>query len=224
MTPTTRMAMVLATAAAIAPPLQAASFSIDSFGASATSVKVGDTVDFWVQFSANMTSNAYGGSNPYEPEPAEGYQEWYVNWYYWEHETFGSVSLQAGGQGFYEAPSLGPGGSYSNTWSFSLTFNDPGQHNIDLSGSWEATINMGSSNESAYRSCWYSDPDNSSGLTCDWWTWQYSDYDDYYTTGDSLWAGPLTIEVMAQPVPEPGTLALWLAGIGLLAAAARRRR
>ncbi|MBL8353215.1 MAG: PEP-CTERM sorting domain-containing protein [Burkholderiaceae bacterium] len=222
MNPKTRMATILTTAAAVAPPLQAASFSIDSFGASATSVKVGDTVDFWVQFSASTTSNTYGGSNPYEPEPAEGYQEWHVNWYYWEHETFSSVSLQAGGQGFYDAPGLAPGSGYGNTWSFSVTFNDPGQHSIDLSGSWEAMINSGASNESAYRNCWYADPDTSSDLTCDWWTWSYHDYDDYYTTGDSITAGPLTINVSA--VPEPGTFALWLAGIGLVAAGARRRR
>ena len=64
----------LSTAAlAVAPPLRAASASKDSFGASATAVNVGETVDFRVQFGA-ATNWAGGGSNPIEPTTSEGYQ------------------------------------------------------------------------------------------------------------------------------------------------------
>ncbi|HRI17299.1 MAG TPA: hypothetical protein PL196_02140, partial [Burkholderiaceae bacterium] len=82
----------------LAPAAGAASGGIDSFWASATQVQVGGTVDFSVSISLGTTAWTYGGSNPNEPPPVEGYQEWNVNWYAWEFETLRNVWLQAGSE------------------------------------------------------------------------------------------------------------------------------
>lgn len=218
-----RAAALLAAACCAAAPAGAlaASGSLSGFGASATTVKVGDTVDFWVSYEVLTTAWSYGGSNPFEPDPIDGWQEWYVNWYNWEFETARSVWLQAGGQGFNEYLSLSPGATASGTWSFSVTFDRVGTHSIDVSGGWEADIDSGSSNETAERYCYMADPDYSTQLTCDWWTWRYDDWSDQYSTGDSWAAGPISIEVTA--VPEPATWALGLAGAALLGWRLRRR-
>ena len=218
----TRFALIVAAVCAGAPAARAGSGGIDSFWASATEVKVGDTVNFEVAYSLGTTSSAYGGSNPNEPPPAEGYQEWNVNWYSWEFETLQSVWLQAGSEGFTEFPSVGPGGSHTGTWSFSVTFDQAGSFDYALSGGWQSQIDTGYSNESAYRSCYYVDPEIGGDLYCDSWTWQYSDYSDWYTTDGSLSGPSIRIDVLA--VPEPGTWALALAGLGLLAVRVRSRR
>lgn len=216
--------LVAAACAAGAPAAEAASGGIDSFWSSATQVNIGDTVDFQVALSLGTTSSAYGGSNPNEPPPAEGYQEWYVNWYYWEHETLTNVWLQAGSEGFNDSPAMSPGESYGHTWSFSVRFDQAGTYDYALSGGWQSQIDTGYSNESASRSCYYWDPESGGDLYCDSWSWSYSDYNDWYTTDGSLSGPSIRIEVLPVAVPEPGTWALVLAGLGLLAARARSRR
>ena len=216
-------ALLAAAACALgAPGARAASGGIDAFWASATQVQVGDTVDFSVSVSLATAGSAYGGSNPTEPPPQEGYQEWNVNWYFWEFETLTDVWLQAGSQGFADSPSIGPGSFYGSTWNFSVTFDTPGTHTFDLSGGWRSNIDSGYSNESATRNCWYVDPDNPGELWCDSWYWQYSDAYDWYSTEGNLWGGSIAIEVLAPAVPEPASAALLLAGGALLAL--RRRR
>lgn len=210
---------IVAAACAIAPAAHAASGGIDSFWASATQVKVGDTVDFEATLSLATTSSAYGGSDPNEPPPVEGYQEWNVNWYFWEHESLQNVWLQAGSEGFLDSPSMGPGESYGRTWSFSVKFDQPGSFDFTLAGGWQSRIDTGYSSESASRNCYHVDPDSGGELFCDSWSWNYSDYSDWYTTDGSL-SGP-TIHVDVLAVPEPGTWALALAGVGLLAARTR---
>jgi len=212
----------LAALLAFTPIAQAASGGIDSFWASASQVKVGDTVDFSVAFSLGTTSSSGGGSNPTEPVPQEGYQEWNANWSSFERETLTNVWLQVGDRSFSDYPSLAPGNSYANTWSFSVKFTEAGSFNFDLSGGWQANVNSGYSNESASRNCHYNEPDGSGALSCDSWYWQYSDADDHYTNDGSLSGGSLRVDVLA--VPEPGTWALMLAGAGLLALRTRRRR
>lgn len=214
---------VLGMACSFAPVAQAASGGVDSFAASATKVTLGDTVDFSVAFSLTTTSWANGGSNPIEPPPQEGYQEWNVNWYSWEYETLRAVWLQTGPASFADYPVLGAGDSYASAWTFSVTFNETGTFNFDLSGGWQSDVHYGYSNESASRNCYYVDPEAGGDLYCDSWNWQYSDADDWYSTEGSLSASTLNIEVVAAAVPEPGTLALMLAGAGLLVARTRRR-
>ena len=222
MSPFYRLAALVAAASAIATPLHAASGGIDSFSASATTVTVGDTVDFFVQFSISTNNYYGGGSNPFEPAPTEGYQDWYVNWASWERESLNTVWLQASGAGFYEAPGLPAGSGYSNGWMFSVTFTEAGSHSMGVTGGWDGLINTGYSRESASRNCYVIDPDTSTDLVCDSWRWSYSDYDATYGIGGDLSAGSLNIEVMA--VPEPATWALWLAGAGLLIWRPRARR
>ena len=224
MTSPIRTLSVLTALLAFAPMTQAASGGIDSFWSSASKVRVGDSVDFSVALSLGTTYWQGGGSNPVEPAPQEGYQEWNVNWYSWEYETLTNVSLQAGGESFSDFPSLAAGESYANTWSFSVTFTQAGTFNFDLSGGWQSSVRSGYSNESATRNCYYADPDTGGALSCDSWSWQYSDADDSYTNDGSFSGRSISIEVVAAAVPEPGTWALMLAGAGLLAARTRRRR
>ena len=218
-----RFACIASLASTFAPAAIAASGGIDSFTASATQVTLGATVDFTVTFSLGTTSWTGGGSNPVEPPPQEGYQEWNVNWYAWEHETLRSVWLQSGPASFSDYPAVSAGDSYANSWSFSVTFTETGTFAFDLTGGWQSDVNYGYSNESASRTCYVVDPDAGGELTCDGWTWHYSDADDWYSQDGSLYAPSLSIEVVAPSVPEPASWALMLAGAGLLGAVVRRR-
>lgn len=207
-------------AAIASAPSHAAWGQFDSFGASATQVVAGSTVDFLVGYTIGTNAWQSGGSNPVEPLPEDGYQSWEVNWYYTEAQTLQSVWLEAAGQSFGEFPSLAAGSSFSGAWSFSQAFHTPGTYQISLSGNWTHRLDIYSSSESASRNCWYDDYDDPSSLRCDAWTWEYSDYSDWWEDGGSLDGRSLTIEVSA--VPEPHRLILGLAGLAVLAI--RRRR
>lgn len=201
------------------PAAWSATGQIDSFGASATTVQAGSWVDFFVSYSVSTTSWSNGGSDPYEPAPQEGYQEWFINWYGYEHETLSAVHLEAAGQNFQDNPTVPPGASHSGGWSFSLYFQDAGTFDITLSGGWNAMYEVYSGSEIAQRDC---AGDGEGGLTCSSWTYAYPEYSDRYSTDGSFDGRTLTIEVTA--VPEPETAALWLAGLGFLALAGMRGR
>ena len=226
MNPLRRLGWLLFLPLVPALPAQAASGSIDSFGASATRVQVGGTVDFTVQYSILTSSTRFGGSDPIEPAPQEGYQEWFANWSTYELETLRSVWLQGGGQGFNDLPSVGPGSSHSGSWSFSVTFAQAGTFDIGVAGGWQVEVESGFSNETASRNCYVPDPLAPGDLFCDSWDWRYADADDRYTSDGSFGASGLQIEVFeaTTAVPEPGTGLLWLGGAGWLAWRARRRR
>lgn len=223
MHPATHRAAWLCAALAATGPAAAASGQIDSFEASATSVVAGSWVDFTASFSIETYATSWGGSNHVEPAPEEGFQYWDINWYGYDHETLVQVWLQAGDQSFGESPSLPAGALHTGTWQFSMWFPTAGSFEVALDGGWTAQYEYYSSTESAYRDCWYDDPDGGGPLSCSSWQYDYSDdgYTDWY---DDAFAGrSLTINVTA--VPEPQTWALWLAGgAGLLAARRRLNR
>ncbi len=214
-------AAVLALACAAATPVaQAASGSIDSFSASALTVQAGATVDFLVSYSVATSTWLNGGSDPYEPAPQEGYQEWTLNWYSYDRERLASVGLQAGGENFAEFPSAPEGASHGGSWGFSLTFPAAGQFSVGVGGGWEVEASTGYGAENASRNCYRADPEYDASLSCDWWTYSYPQADNYETRSGSFVPAALSIQVLAA-VPEPQTWALWLAGAGALAA--RRR-
>lgn len=203
-------------------PAYAAWGQFDSFAAGATRVTAGSSVDFYASYSITTDAWQYGGSDPIEPTPAEGYQEWMVNWYHTYSETLESVWMEAGGQTFSETPTASPGSSHSGSWNFALTFDNPGIYTITLSGQWGSRSDEYYSSESASRTCWYDDPDQQTGLNCDGWNWQYQDYDNWWTDSGNLDGRTLTIEVL--PVPEPQAVALMLAGLAGLGWHLRRKR
>lgn len=214
-------AALVAAATVFLLPAHAASGSLDSFNASATEVMAGSWVDFSVGWSVFTSASAYGGSNPIEPEPREGYQEWNVNWYNTQSEAATSVSLQIGGESTTEFLSAPAGSSSYGGWTVSIFFPSAGRYTVAAGGSWAGEFDSYYSYESAYRNCYAVDPDYGGALQCDGWTWTYSDGGDRYAIGDSFSSQSLTINVTA--VPEPATLALWLAGAALLTAQSRRR-
>lgn len=203
--------LALATLAAAAPAA-AGQGQIDSFGASATSVTAGSEVQFWVSYSVTAAADQWGGSNPFEPAPEEGMQYWDINWYSTQFETITSITLDVGGQSQTDYPGVPAGSSAAGGMNFSMVFDQPGSYTITAAGSWSSWVDSYTSNESAYRYCWYNDPDQ---LTCDSWTYQYYDYTDSYSGGGGFSGQQLTIDVLA--VPEPATLALWAAGLAALA-------
>ena len=220
------MKQILSTAAlvvmAYAAPAAAAGGQIDYFGANASTVTAGSVVDFSVAYSVSTSAWQNGGSNPVEPAPQEGYQTWDLNWYSTESETLSSVWLNAGGNYFSEYPNPGPGGGHSGSWSFSMQFDTPGIYQLSASGGWEHTVDFYTSNESAWRECWNKDPGGTDALVCSWWTYEYNDWGDYYTSGGSFADHALTIEVLAVPEPHAGLMGL--AGLACLLAWRRHQR
>lgn len=203
-----------------APPSHAVQAVIDNFSASATQVTVGQMVDFSVSYTILTEQYNYGGSDYNEPAPAEGYQEWYVNWYNYYSESVTEISLQSMGQFFSDYPAAMPGSAVSGGWNFSVLFPHAGRFEVALNGAWMANIAISQGSEVASRGCWLNDPDDSNSVQCDWWNWSYPQYDDYYSEGGTFDAPSLSIEV--TPVPEPQTVALWIAGLGLLGARMRK--
>jgi hypothetical protein len=202
-----------------ASPAWAGSGDIAGFVASATTVRQGDTVDFFATFSVATSGWSYGGSDPVEPAPDDGFQTWHINWYAYENETLSGVWLDAAGQTFADSPVTAPGGVHNGGWSFSVLFPSAGTFDIVLHGGWTALTESYSSNESASRDC---TRDDGGELYCSGWTYDYADFSDNYVSDGTFTDRTLTITVLA--VPEPLTLSLWLAGIGVLAAVHGHRR
>jgi len=222
MSHTARAAAALAAAALCTTSAHAASGFISGFSASASQVSVGSWVDFSVEFSLSADAvYLTGGSDPYEPAPQDGYQEWVANWYSRSWDVVNGVSLQAGGQSFNDYPYVAPGSGHTGSWAFSQYFGQAGTHTIDLTGDWVGDAYSEYGAEVATRNCYYSDPENSTDLLCDHWSWSYpGGVPDNYTITGQFAAQQISIEVLA--VPEPATLVLWLAGAGLLATRLRR--
>jgi len=205
----------LAAAGLLAGPAIASTGQLDTFSASSLNIKAGETVDFSASFSIGTDSYSNGGSNPIEPEPVEGYQVWAVNWYQSWSESVTEVQLQAGGASYLAS------GSSSGSWSFSSTFDTPGTYVMTLTGGWTTRSEQYISTETASRNCYNADPERGSMLTCDGWQWSY--YDNTDSSEYSSGFAPLSLTIEVTAVPEPATLALLLAGLGLVAAAAARR-
>lgn len=212
---------LLATLLTAAPiHAQAGTGQVNGFSTSTTLVAPGTVVDFMVDFGVSTSSVINGGSNP-EPEPAEGYQSWQVNWHNYEHETLTSIWLESSGQTFLASPAVPAGSSYSGIWTFSVLFPTEGTFDVMLYGGWSSSIETGYSNERAERDCINNDPGGTNELSCSSWAFMYNDNNDIYSGGDTFVTQGITVNVVA--VPEPQTWALLLAGAAVVAAARHRR-
>jgi hypothetical protein len=205
--------------AASALTVHASTGQINSFNASALDVSVGTVVDFTVDFGVITEGWTNGGSNPIEPAPQEGFQEWQVNWYSYEKQTLSQVWFEAGGNTFTDFPSPAPNSSYSGLWTFSLQFPTEGTFSITVNGGWTTSFESYRSNENATRDCYNIDPGGTDELSCSPWNWVYDDGGDTYTFDQSF--SPLTLTVNVAAVPEPESLAMLLAGVGVLVGARR---
>lgn len=197
-----RQAAVLAAALATTPALHAAGASIDSFIASASTVHVGDTVSFFVDYSVVEVGDYWGYVEP-EPNPSPGYQTWTEQGGNYS-ESISSVWLRAE----HPAGTVSYFGGASGTWRFDVTFHAAGFQDVRVYGSWEGWASSGGYSNVGERYC----DDRGEGLFCDPWVWHYSDsYGGGYIQGGFDRDGWLIIEVLA--VPEPATWALWGLGI-----------
>jgi len=214
-----RCAAACAVALGAAAPALAS--QIDHFQADATQVRVGDVVHFDAQISLEAYFSSFGGSNPVEPPPEEGPQTWDINWYGYDQSALVSTWLSAGGEHLDRYLGLAPDVDYTGSWSFALQFDTAGVYEIVLDGGWTYDYAYYYSGESAYRDCWYDDPDNQTGLQCSPWTYEYTD-DSWTDTYDESFA-PRSLTITVLAVPEPASWLLALAG-GLGLRLARRGR
>jgi hypothetical protein len=211
---------------ALLVPLSAFSGSgqIDFFGANSTTVIQDSTVDFFASFSVSTYTSTNGGSDLNEPMPVEGSQFWALNWYFTEQETLEQVELFAGSVGITDTPTLSPGGSYSGSWNFSILYPETGTFAVTLSGSWASRVETYYSSETATRDCWNIDPGGSNSLECSSWQFEYQDYSDFYTMSGDFASQTIHIGVIAAPIPELSTAALWLAGLAPIVVMSSRRK
>lgn len=220
--PLQRALACVATALLTVPAAHAATGGIGNFSASSLQVFAGDTVTFTLDYSFSTSVYQNGGSDLNEPAPAEGFQTWVLNWYDFQYETFQSVSLQAAGQSFVDAPNLSPGSGHAGSWTFSVLFPQAGQFDVTASGEWTVLYDIQQGAELASRSCYNNNPDEGGyDLVCDSWVFEYPQYSDYYTDTQPFGSLSLQVEVL-QAVPEPHVWALWLAGGALVLRQARR--
>ena len=184
--------------------------------------RVGEMVGFGAGWSIAGSFSNGGGSNTSAPAPTEGWQEWVANWYWTETVSALSIDLTAGGQWFGESFS-GTGGGASGSIGFTRVFDLPGTYTMDVTGSWQARRVQTYESEVGTRTCWNTgDPAHGElDLSCDGWNWSYPRDAFESDFGGAL--GSLSMQVEVQAVPEPTTVALWLAGLAGLALRARRR-
>lgn len=71
------------------------------------------------------------------------------------------------------------------------------------------------------RDCYNIDPGGTDELSCASWNWAYDDSGDTYTFDQSF--SPMTVMVNLAAVPEPESMAMFLAGRGVLVGARRFR-
>lgn len=187
-----------------------------------TTVNAGGSVDFLAKFTKfqRLEESAFSSM---EPPPVLGDQTWQESGSQTDSESLErvAISFSLGDQvvqGAVDLPTGYVGGTlYTLTVPFSLAFSSVGQFTVAANARWESTISSGSTLTTGERRC---TDGGDQGLSCTEWT--------YTAVGGSSISlafgevGPMTVNVSV--VPEPQTWALWLGGLGLLAAGARRRR
>lgn len=132
------------------------------------------------------------------------------------------MSITLGGQTQTEYPAAPAGSAHSGTLGFSMVFGAEGTYQVDASGTWTSWTESYQSLGEATRTCWYNDVDLRDQLTCDSWQYTNNDLSDSYSSDG--WLGGPSITITVTAVPEPGTLALWAAGLAALGARGARSR
>ncbi|MDN3920597.1 hypothetical protein [Roseateles violae] len=210
------MGLLSASAAA-----SAASGQIDSFGASSTAVLAGESVELTAWFSVQTTAGSYTESSP-EPDPAEGPQIWEVGRTVTASELLDSVSLSisAIGRELLLHPAAFPGAGFSDHWTISLPFTQPGLHYLELNGSWTSNTQQTTVTQVATRNC---GTDDTGVFGCSPWDVQSTEQRIDFPSGGSFEARGIEIHVSALPVPEPARAGLWVLGLGAVLSVAGRR-
>ena len=210
-------------AAALAAPLAAhADGGTGSLQAlTPLTIAPGGTVAFQFGFSKYQVLSETGAAEA-EPAPAPGTQVWLQSSSQSFMETLSgftlelSTSNQSVGLASVLLSGGEPGTVYSHTELASFQFDEPGSYTVSLSGTWQSLLSIGDFSIQGSRSC----TEQAGLLTCTGWELIGVGGSALQDTSGQF--GPVSLQV--QVVPEPQTAALLLAGLGLVGAAARRRR
>lgn len=199
---------------------------IDWLQASATQVAVGSTVSFGVGWNIQGSFLSGGGSNLVEPAPADGYNEWLLNWYWTETITPLAIDVWVSGPAalsFSEPLGVAPGSAASGSFGFQMSFDAPGVYEVSATGSFSVRQTRTDQAELGTRYCYNGgDPDNGVYLVCDSWSYSYP-----FQQSDSDFGGSMnmaSVQIQVQAVPEPAALLLGCAGLAGLAGLRRWRR
>jgi len=191
-----------------------------------TTVAVGGTVEFMVQFSQIQEGGSFDNGDG-EPSPDIGIQQWRSAYRDVWQDTLTDLRLTLGATSAHGAPGVmalqrdtQPGAlsgtDYTTSWLVTLRFDQPGR--LDVLAGALATQQRYRYSEQTVRTRECVGFDNS--LQCSEWPLQTTVLEN--TTWTET-ASALSLPVQVQVVPEPATTALWLAGLAGLALRARRR-
>lgn len=215
--------LLLVAAAALACSLSPARAQSSALTAiSPTTIAPGGSVDFLLSFSKLQDAMGVGFGEP-EPAPALGNQTWLVSSTTDTMETLTRVQMEvmsSHGQGLgwgLLPQNAGPGSLFQWSEPFTLTFHQPGSFQVTASGGWESVTEISDTSITGQRSCV---DDGAGGLSCSPWTMIGVGGVALLLNDGQL--APMALSV--QVVPEPQTLALWLAGLAGLGWGARRQR
>lgn len=197
---------------------QAGTAYLDLSPQSPTTVPVGGTVSFLVEFRQYQENWSFDNGAG-EPSPDIGFQTWQSYFYESWHDTLTALKLQVGPVGGVPLehslqPGALPGTDYSTTWLVSLPFSQPGSYTVRAGAQITQDKDLRRGATVGTREC----VGFENSVQCDSWSFHDELWEDAAWT-ELTWAESTAVSVFV--VPEPSSLMLWAAAVAGLAGVAR---